>query len=105
MVISGFKMKVFEGCEEEYERRHDLIWPEMKEMLFEYGCKTFSIFLDKETRILFGYIEVEDEERWNDRAKTEINKKWWDYMADIMETNPDNSPVSIDLKRVFHMSK
>ena len=74
-------------------------------MIHEYGGKNYSIFLDKETRILFGYLEVEDEARWNDRAQNEINKKWWDYMANIMETNPDNSPVSIDLKKVFHMSK
>ena len=103
MVIKGFKMKVFAGCEEEYERRHNLIWSEMKAMLFEYGCKTFSIFLDKETLTLFSYLEIEDEERWNSREKTEINQKWWDYMADIMETNPDNSPVCVDLKTVFHM--
>ena len=49
------------------------------------------------------YIEIEDEELWSRSADTEINRKWWDFMADIMETNPDNSPVSIDLKPVFHL--
>ena len=75
----------------------------MKDMIHEYGGKNYTIFLDKETLTLFGYIEIEDEEKWAKGADTAINRKWWDYMADIMETNPDNSPVSIDLKTVFHL--
>ena len=96
-------MKLFPGQEEEYERRHNLLWPEMKEMIHEYGGKNYTIFLDKETLTLFGYIEIESEEKWKNRGGDELTKKWWDYMADIMETNPDNSPVSIDLKNVFHL--
>ena len=102
-MIKGFKMKLFPGQEEEYEKRHNLLWPEMKEMIHEYGGKNYTIFLDKETLILFGYIEIESEEKWSKSADTEICRKWWDYMADIMETNPDNSPVSVDLKNVFHL--
>lgn len=96
-------MKLFPGQEEEYERRHNLLWPEMKDMILEHGGRNYSIFLDKETLTLFGYIEIEDEEKWAAGADTAINRKWWDYMADIMETNPDNSPVSTDLKTVFHL--
>ena len=101
-MIKGFKMKLFPGMEQEYERRHNLLWDEMKDMIHEYGGSNYTIFLDKETGVLFGYLEVEDEERWDQSADTQICRKWWDYMADIMETNPDNSPVSIDLKKVFH---
>ena len=88
-MIKGFKMKLFPGQEEEYERRH--------------GGKNYTIFLDRETLTLFGCIEIEDEEKWARGADTAINRKWWDYMADIMETNPDNSPVSVDLRTVFHL--
>ena len=102
-MIKGFKMKLYEGQEAEYEKRHNQLWPEMKDMIHEYGGKNYTIFLDKETLTLFGYIEIEDEERWAKGADTAINRKWWDLMADIMETNPDNSPVSIDLKEVFHL--
>ena len=102
-MIKGFKMKLFEGREEEYERRHNLLWPEMKDMIHRHGGRNYTIFLDRETRILFGYIEIEDEELWAKGADTEINRKWWDFMADIMETNPDNSPVSTDLQKVFHL--
>ena len=102
-MIKGFKMKLYEGQEAESEKRHNQLWPEMKDMIHEYGGKNYTIFLDKETLTLFGYIEIEDEERWAKGADTAINRKWWDFMADIMETNPDNSPVSIDLKEVFHL--
>ena len=102
-MIKGFKMKLYEGMEEEYERRHNALWPEMKDMIHEYGGKNYTIFLDRETLTLFGYIEIESEERWAETANTEICKKWWAFMAPIMETNPDNSPVSIDLQNVFHL--
>ena len=99
----GFKMKLYPGMAEEYERRHNLLWPEMKEMIHAHGGKNYTIFLDKETLTLFGYIEIEDPELWAKSADTEINRKWWDYMADIMHTNPDNSPVCVDLQNVFHL--
>ena len=75
----------------------------MKEMIHKYGGKNYTIFLDEETLELFGYIEIESEELWAKAADTETCRKWWDYMADIMETNPDNSPVSKNLKKVFHL--
>lgn len=102
-MIKGFKMKLYEGMADEYEKRHNQLWPEMIDMIHEHGGKNYSIFLDKDTNILFGYIEIEDEAKWAKGADTAINRKWWDFMADIMETNPDNSPVAIDLKTMFHL--
>ena len=99
----GFKMKLFPGMEEEYKQRHDALWPEMKEMIKEYGGSNYSIFLDPETLVLYGYIEIESEEKWAKSADTEECRRWWHYMADIMETNPDESPVSVDLLPVFHL--
>lgn len=102
-MIKGFKMKLYDGMAEEYEKRHNALWQEMKAMIHAYGGSNYSIFLDEETNTLFGYIELESEEKWGESAKTAICRKWWDYMADIMETNEDNSPVSVDLKKVFHL--
>ena len=97
------KMKLYPGMEKEYEKRHNELWPAMIDMIHEHGGKNYTIALDPETLILFGYIEIEDEELWSKGADTAINRKWWDFMADIMETNPDNSPVSKDLKVLFHL--
>ena len=102
-MIKGFKMYLHPGMEAEYKRRHDALWPEMIEMIHAYGGKNYTIFLDRDTNTLFGYLEIENEEKWADSANTAICRKWWDYMADIMDTNPDNSPVSIDLNEVFHL--
>lgn len=102
-MIKGFKMKIYEGMAAEYEKRHNELWPEMQDMIHEYGGKNYTIFLDEETNVLFGYIEIEDLGKWSKSADTAINRKWWDFMADIMETNPDNSPAAFDLKTVFHL--
>ena len=103
MLRKVFKMKLYPGMEKEYEKRHNELWQEMKDMIHEYGGRNYTIFLDKETLVLYGYIEVEDLEKWDKSADTAINRKWWDFMADIMETNPDNSPVCVDLQEVFHL--
>ena len=101
--ISGFKMKLYPGFAEEYERRHNELWPEMIDMIHEHGGRNYTIALDPDTLTLFGYIEIDDPERYAKSAETEICRKWWDFMADIMETNPDNSPVSVDLPVLFHL--
>lgn len=103
MIRKAFVMKVYPDMHEEYEKRHNEIWPEMVDELRKHGGKNYSIFLDKDTNTLFGYVEIEDEEKWKLMASTEINQKWWKFMEPVMETNHDSSPVSKDLKEVFHM--
>lgn len=99
----AFKMKLFKGKEDEYKKRHDEIWGELKALLKQAGVKDYSIFLDEETNILFGYLTVTDKTRLDDLPNEPIMQKWWAYMKDIMETNDDNSPVSIPLKEVFYL--
>lgn len=103
MIRKAFIMTVYPDKHEEYEKRHNEIWPEMVEELHRHGASNYSIFLDKESSKLFGYVEIENEEKWSEMAKTEINQKWWEFMEPVMETHSDKSPVSIDLKEVFHM--
>ena len=102
---TAFKMKLFEGNEEEYKKRHNPIWPELEKVLKDHGVITYSIYLDKDTNTLFGYAEIEDQKKWDEVANTDICRKWWDYMAPLMEVNNDNSPVSKDLLEVFHIEK
>ncbi|SFR67052.1 L-rhamnose mutarotase [Maribacter stanieri] len=104
MIRKGFKMKIYPDKIAEYTKRHNQIWPELEILLKEQGVKNYSIFFDEETHILFGYVEVGSNGNWHAIADTDICKKWWAYMKDLMETNLDNSPVTVDLKNVFHMS-
>ena len=99
----AFKMKLNEGQKEEYIKRHDKIWPELKKLLKDAGISEYSIFLDEETNTLFAFQKVSGDGGSQDLGKTGIVKKWWGFMADIMETNPDNSPVSSELDEVFYM--
>ena len=99
----AFKMKLFKGSEEEYKRRHDALWPELKTLLKEAGIKDYSIFLDEETNALFGFLTISDISQLDELPKHPVMKKWWAFMKDIMETNEDNSPVNISLKEVFYL--
>ena len=100
----GFKMYLKPGCEEEYQRRYAAIWPELVEMIHEAGVKNYSIFWDKDTNLLFAYQECEGEGNSQDTTDVDpITQRWWDMMADIMEVNPDNSPVTIPIQEVFHL--
>lgn len=99
----AFKMKLFKGKEDEYKKRHDAIWPELKELLKETGIAEYSIFLDEETNFLFGVLKIENPLKLDELPHHPVMKKWWAYMKDIMESNSDDSPFSIPLKEVFYL--
>lgn len=103
MIRKAFVMEVSPDHHQEYERRHNPIWSDLEQVLKEHGVLKYSIFLHPETNQLFAYAEIESEERWNAIAQTDACQRWWAYMADIMKTNPDNSPFSQDLPPVFHL--
>ena len=99
----AFKMHLKPGCREEYKKRHAALWPEMKELLKQGGVSNYSFFHDEQTDTLYAYQEVEGENGSQDMGSYEVVRKWWDYMSDIMDVNPDNSPVSIPLDQVFYL--
>lgn len=103
MIRKAFVMQVDPDQHEEYRRRHNPIWPELEETLKSHGVHNYSIFLDSESSQLFAYVEIEDESRWQRIAQTEICQKWWIHMGEVMPSNSDNSPVSRDLREVFHI--
>jgi len=104
MIRRAFKMKLKPGFEAEYEKRHDEIWPELSQVLADAGVSDYSIFLDAETLTLFGVWKLADDDTTADLPQHPTVKKWWAFMADIMETNLDHSPVSAPLSEVFHMA-
>ena len=103
MIRKAFRMSVQHGQHDEYERRHSPIWENLEAVLKEHGAHRYSIFLDDADGSLFGYVEIEDEARWNAIAQTDICRRWWKHMSDIMPANPDNSPRSVTLREVFHL--
>ncbi|MFY1045797.1 L-rhamnose mutarotase [Chryseobacterium sp. GP-SGM7] len=99
----AFKMFIHEGFEEEYKKRHIEIWPELKNLLKESGVEDYSIFLDEETNILFGVLICKDEVKYQNLPNQSIMQKWWEYNKDIMQTNDDNSPKSMNLEEIFYL--
>ena len=103
MIRKAFVMSVHPGCEAEYAQRHQPIWHELAEVLKQHGVHNYSIFLHAGTHQLFAYVEIEDEARWAAIAATDVCQRWWNHMGDVMPSNPDHSPVSQQLKEVFHL--
>jgi L-rhamnose mutarotase len=103
MIRKAFVMSVNPDSQAEYERRHKPIWQELEDVLHDHGVSNYSIFLEQETNKLFGYAEIESEQLWQAIANTEVCQRWWAFMKDIMPSNSDNSPISVELKEVFHL--
>ncbi|HZY80259.1 MAG TPA: L-rhamnose mutarotase [Cyclobacteriaceae bacterium] len=99
----AFRMQLHKGKEAEYKKRHDEIWPELSSLLKKTGVREYSIFLHEETGGLFGVLTIDDPKLLDKLPEQAIMKKWWAYMKDIMDSNPDNSPISIPLKEVFYL--
>jgi L-rhamnose mutarotase len=103
MVRKAFRMSVNRGQQDEYARRHNPIWQELADMLVAHGVRNYSIFLDPETGDLFAYVEIENEERWDAIAGTDVCRRWWRYMSEVMPSKPDGEPLSRPLPEVFHL--
>lgn len=99
----AFKMQLNNGAEAEYKKRHDQLWPELEQLLKTTGISEYSIFLDETTNSLFGFLKARDIASLDNLQLHPVMQKWWAYMKDIMESNPDNSPVSIPLQEVFYL--
>ena len=104
MKRNAFKMKLKPGFEAEYKKRHDEIWPELSSEISKAGVSDYSIYLDEETLTLFAFQKLSEVNTAEDLPRNPMVRKWWDYMADIMYVNQDNSPVSVPMKEVFYMS-
>jgi L-rhamnose mutarotase len=98
-------MSVNDGAAGEYAHRHQPIWTELEQVLFDHGVRTYSIFLDPASNDLFAYVEVDSDEQWARIAATDACRRWWAYMRDVMPCRADNSPVSRDLSEVFHIER
>lgn len=99
----AFKMQLYKGQKAEYKRRHNELWPDLQQLLKKAGISEYSIYLDESTNSLLGVLKARSLQALDNLPESPVMQKWWKYMADIMETNPDNSPVSIPLPEVFYL--
>lgn len=103
MTRKGFLMTLKPGYSDEYKQRHQAIWAELAAVLNDHGVHNYSIFLDLGTGKLFGYAEIESEEMWQQVSQTQVCRRWWSSLKELMVTNSDDSPVAVALDEVFHL--
>lgn len=103
MIRCAFKMKLKPGVVAEYKKRHAELWPELARELRAAGISDYSIFLDEETLTLFAVQKRTDSNTAAALPQTAAVKKWWAYMAPLMDVNADDSPVCTGLREVFHL--
>jgi L-rhamnose mutarotase len=103
MIRKAFVMSVHPGREAEYARRHQPIWPELESTLLQHGVQAYSIFLHPDTNQLFAYVEFQSEAQWDAIAQTEVCRRWWAHMSDLMPSHPDHRPIALDLQEIFHL--
>ena len=105
VIRKAFRMKVHPGYQAEYTHRHNPIWTELDAVLRSHGVHSYSIFLDPATNDLFAYAEIESSERWAAIAQTDVCRRWWNSMRELMPSHPDDSPLTNDLREVFHIGQ
>lgn len=103
MLNIAFKMNINLKMLREYKKRHNPIWQELEDSFFQHGVSSYSIFIDEQDGTLFAYAEIESRARWDAIAETDVCKRWWNYMQDLMPTNSDNSPLTVELQEIFHI--
>ena len=103
MIKKAFKLKIKPGCKEEYQKRHEEIWPELKRALRQAGIYDYSIYLDEDTNSLFAVQKLRANHNAEQLPELDVMQRWWDYMADLMEVNDDNSPIEVPLEEMFYM--
>ncbi|KQV61148.1 L-rhamnose mutarotase [Pelomonas sp. Root1217] len=100
----AFKMQLKPGVVPEYQRRHDELWPDLAEALREAGIHDYWIFLDEATLSLFAVLKRKPGFPFDELPLQPVMRRWWDYMADLMEVEPDNRPRQWPLKPLFHFN-
>jgi L-rhamnose mutarotase len=99
----AFRLFLKPGMAAEYKRRHDAVWPELRDLLKESGICEFAIYLDEEHHVLFATQRRKPGHRVDLLPAHPIMRRWWSYMSDIMRTGPDGAPVSEPLPCMFLM--
>ncbi|TZF82813.1 L-rhamnose mutarotase [Pedobacter sp. BS3] len=99
----AFKMQLFKNCEAEYRKRHNALWPELRDLLKDARVSNYSIFFDAATDCVFAVLQAADKQKLKNLSTHPLMQKWWDHLVDIMETNPDNSPVQVPLTEIFYL--
>ena len=100
----SFALHLKPGCEAEYRRRHDELWPEMRDLLFSRGLVHYEISLHPETSLLFAFIVRRKDHSMDGMTDHPVAQRWRAHMADILETTTGIVPRVDPLTRMVALS-
>ena len=103
MIRKAFRMSVHAGCEDDTSVGTSRSGRSSHTRSPRMACITTRSFSIRQTGDLFAYAEIESEERWEAIAATDVCRRWWRHMRDMMPSNPDDEPLSRPLHEVFHL--
>lgn len=103
VIRKAFAIQVPRESLPEYERRHREMDAVMRAEILGNGSRSFALFAAPHLNIVIMNVEIEDPDHWASSAVSEVTARWWAYMADLMPTNADGSPLSIELPLVFEL--
>ena len=104
MIRRSFRMTLKNGKYNEYKKKHDEIWPELSSALTLLGIRNYSIYFDLKDNTLIEYMELTNDNKFDQMEELEIVKKWNSYMADLLVTKSEKntSPIVDELVPVFY---
>jgi len=90
---------------EEYIRRHNPIWPDLKKELKKYGISNYSIFMHENKKYLFGYFEIKNKRLYERMGDSEVCRKWWKHMTEVLICNAESDEKAKEdiLTEVFYL--
>jgi L-rhamnose mutarotase len=98
-----FGLRLRPGCEAEYQRRHDEIWPELRAALLEVGILHYEIHLLRPEGLLFAFQHRRRDHQVDRLRETEVFRRWQAHMADILVQDGDG-PLRLDLEPMFALT-
>ena len=101
-----FTMRLKKGAEEEYRRRHDALWPEMKQIMLDSGIVYYSISLDPATNILYAIQFIDEAGKSAEGVRhNPAVRRWSQYMSDIVESDADGNQILNPLEEMFYFER
>lgn len=84
-----FVMTLFPGAEAEYERRHEAVWPELLDDIWQAGLRNYSLF--RRGRHVYAYAECHPDRATALAAldRSQANARWSEYFEDVIEVLSD----------------
>jgi L-rhamnose mutarotase len=99
----AFRMTLVAGASEEYRRRHDAIWPELRSALQAAGVIDYHIFHEPGSTSLFAIMRRRADHKLEELSRSKLMHEWWTMMSDVVVSDERGVPLQTSLQEVFRL--